>query len=139
MFAEKELSGVRIFAFSELSQLPYFIFAVTSRQTDLDLGCGDETDESDRKKKLGATLGIDSTQLFTLRQVHSARTVVLKPLQEGALGPADGVIVTEPGLFAAVRTADCMPVVAVYPQGKQVALFETAKAMLRGIGLLRGD
>ena len=127
MFAEKELKGVRVFSFSELSQLPYFIFAVSSRQTDFDLSCGDETDDLDKKGMLSRILGIDSSKLFTLRQVHSARTVVLREQSKGerseVLDPADGVIVTECGLFAAVRTADCMPVVAVYPKKKQFALF----------------
>jgi YfiH family protein len=127
MFAEKELKGVRVFSFSELSRLPHFIFAVSSRQTDSDVGHTSATEDLDKKRRLSHALNIDSNNLFTLRQVHSARTVVLEESmlgrEERELGPADGIIVTEPGLFAAVRTADCMPVVAVYPKGKQVALF----------------
>ena len=127
MFAERELKGTRIFTFSEFSQLPHFIFAVSSRQTDSDIGCRHETEDLDRREGLSRAFSIESGKLFTLQQVHSARTVVLDGswLKSGtpATGPADGVIVSEPGLFAAIRTADCLPVVVVCPENKKVALF----------------
>jgi len=127
MFAEVKLKGVRVFSFSELSQLPHFIFAVSTRQTDFDLGYTDETDNKDRKSGLSRLLEIDDRKFFTLRQVHSARTVSLDRSRLGhpgtELGPADGLIVNEPGLFGAIRTADCVPVVVVEPAASQFALF----------------
>lgn len=144
MFAEKELKGVRIFSFSELSQLPHFIFAVTSRQTDSDLGQTGETNPLAIRSSLSNLLDIYSEYIFTLRQVHSARTVVLgescEKRGDRLLGPADGVIVTKPGLYAAIRTADCVPVVAVAAKRKQVALFHMGwrggkeRILERGLG-----
>lgn len=127
MFAERELKGTRIFTFSEFSQHPHFIFAVSSRQTDFDIGCRHESEDLDRREGLSRAFSIDSSKLFTLQQVHSDRTVVLDKflLKSGtpAAGPADGVIVNEPGLFAVIRTADCLPVVVVCLENKKVALF----------------
>ena len=143
MFAETQLNGVRIFSFTELSQFPHFIFAMCSRQTDYDLGFTDEKEVSEKKCVLSNLLNIDENKLFTLRQVHSARTLVLGESQLGQLdkelGPADGLIVTETGLFAAVRTADCMPVIVVNPTGNQFALFHMgwrgAKERILELGL----
>ncbi len=124
MFIEKEFKGVRLFSFSELFQLPHFIFAVSSRQTDSDLGHTEATGDSAKRDRWSQLLNMHSTQLLTLRQVHSARTIVVEePCRNRELGPADGVIVMKPGLFAAVRTADCMPVVVVSKRAKQFALF----------------
>jgi YfiH family protein len=126
MFTETELKGVRVFSFSEFSELPHFIYAVASRQTDFDLGHTRGTTGQVRKQGLCAALGIDPNRLFTLHQVHSADIVVLNESAmedpDKELGPADGVIVTKPGLFAAVRTADCMPVVAAIPSVEKVIL-----------------
>ena len=127
MFLETELNGIRVFSFSELFQIPNFIYMVSSRQTDSDLLHSENTSDSARKQSLSELAGVKSENVFTLRQVHSAQTVVLDDaglgLEDRELGPADGVIVTRPGLFAVVRTADCVPVVVVFPKGNQVALF----------------
>jgi YfiH family protein len=127
MFVEQVLRGVPIFSFTELSQIPHFIFAVSTRQTDSQLTHATGTDDQSKKIFWSGLLDIEPADFFTLHQIHSARTVVLKdslPAEPtGELGPADGVIVMRPGLFAALRTADCMPVVTVFPEGRQFALF----------------
>jgi YfiH family protein len=126
MFAETELKGVRVFTFSEFSQDPHFIFAVSSRQTDSDLGLGSQTSDLVKKAGLCDLLDIDSNRLLTLQQIHSARTVVVDHAMfaetGSVLGPADGIILTKTGLFAAVRTADCLPVVAVSLKTRQLLL-----------------
>jgi YfiH family protein len=124
MFAETDLRGFPVFSFTEFSQFPHFIFAISSRQTDSALGYDEATEPSERRNRLSDLLGIDGKNLFTLDQVHSATTIALSELQsETELGPADGLIVTQPGLFASVRTADCMPVIAVDPDKRQFGLF----------------
>ena len=126
MFVETELKGVRVFTFSEFSQIPHFIFAVSSRQTDSALGLASVTSDRLKKSRLCDLLGILPDRLMTLRQIHSSRSVVadsrMRAERIGDLGPADGIIVTEPGLFAAIRTADCLPVVGVIPKTSQFLL-----------------
>lgn len=65
--------------------------------------------------------------LAFLKQVHGSKTIVfprgsrVKGVQE--IGPADGIIIDEPGQFCVIRTADCVPVIAVAPGRKAAALF----------------
>lgn len=126
MFVETELKGVRVFSFSEFCHYPHFNYALSSRQTDSDLGYTSQTTDQLRKKGFSEMLGIDPSRLFTLRQVHSGKALVLNrsagTLEGTELGSADAFIVTEPGLFAAVRTADCMPVLALVPERRQFVL-----------------
>ena len=126
MFCEKSLNGVRIFSFSELDQIPHFICVVSSRQTDSDLRSPVESANLERRRKLSKLLDLEPAGLLTLRQVHSDRIVdVEEPCSEPngrELGPADGILSCSPGVYAAVRTADCLPVVVVSPQACGFAL-----------------
>jgi YfiH family protein len=120
MFAETRLKGVHFFSFSEFSQFPHFICAMTSRQTDSELGQASHTSDLLKKDWVCELLGVGSNRLFLLRQVHSAKIAVVdRPAltkEECLLGPADGIILAQPGLFGAVRTADCLPAVVLSPQ-----------------------
>ena len=56
--------------------------------------------------------------LFHATQVHGDRVVVTA---DGAVGEADGIIVLEPGRFAAVFTADCCPLLLIAPRVRAAA------------------
>lgn len=63
-------------------------------------------------------LDIDPASVFFPRQVHSDRVEILdSPRQPGE---ADAVITPVPGLFLAVHTADCVPVLLLDPE-KRIA------------------
>jgi len=62
-----------------------------------------------------------------LRQVHGATTIVPEygqtrlPFPDGP--EADGVILTSPGFYAVIRTADCVPVIARLSGHRAVGVF----------------
>ena len=51
-----------------------------------------------------------------IREVHSREIGISFPVE------ADGIILTEPGIFGVIRTADCVPVVLVHPKSKTTAI-----------------
>ena len=65
-------------------------------------------------RTLGASLNLDSDRIVRCRQVHSDRVIVLESLPSEQ-PEADAVIAAVPGLFAAVKTADCLPLLIVDP------------------------
>jgi len=78
------------------------------------------------RRRLMATIGSNAdTSLFTLRQNHTAKVVVLT--DEAALPrdylevEADALIAAKPRLAVGVLTADCVPVLIADPAGKIVA------------------
>ncbi len=120
MFREVKRRGISYFAFTELEEIPGLIHAFTSRQTDFTLTDDARPSEvaSDKPKLLPA-LGVHPAQARTVRQVHSDRVVAPR---EDCSPAADGLLVTEPGQFAIVRTADCLPVLAVAPTARALCL-----------------
>ena len=61
------------------------------------------------RARVSATMGLAPDRLITLRQVHSARVVVLEGAPDG-LVEADAMVTRTPGLGLGVLTADCQPV-----------------------------
>ncbi|MCB9745466.1 MAG: peptidoglycan editing factor PgeF [Alphaproteobacteria bacterium] len=72
---------------------------------------------SENWRRVGAALGMPGAKVALVSQVHG--DVVREgddargPLE--ALGEADAVVVTRPGVLAAVRVADCVPVLIAGP------------------------
>jgi hypothetical protein len=72
-------------------------------------------------------------KLITVRQIHSAVTLVVPAAAEGgealvsetgrALCEGDGLMTAEPGLLLGVQTADCVPVLVVDTARRVVAAF----------------
>lgn len=80
--------------------------------------------------------------LATLRQVHSDLIHRISEFPASTL-VGDGLITNQPGIFLAVLTADCLPVVLVDPRKRAVGVFHagwrgTAKRIVeKGVGEMR--
>src|SRR4051812_14260077 len=55
----------------------------------------------------------------TLKQIHS--NVVALAASAGVLGEGDSLVTNQIGLFVAVKTADCIPILVVDPERRAVA------------------
>ncbi|MBE6640251.1 MAG: peptidoglycan editing factor PgeF [Ruminococcaceae bacterium] len=91
----------------------------------LAFGRGDEDETVLKNTELFAdAVGFDAKRLVSVPQIHSSRifTVTEDMLGEGvyrkATAEGDGYIITERGMFAAVKTADCVPVLLYDPAEK---------------------
>jgi len=128
MFRQKDLSPASFFVFEELEEIPGFVHAFTSRQTDAPNQERKPSDEvTPQKRRLLETLGLQPNQLFFLHQVHSNRVVTVssgssEPSGPTSLGPADGVITLLPAQFPVIRTADCLPIFVLLAEKKQVCV-----------------
>lgn len=56
----------------------------------------------------------------SVKQVHSARVLAAEDLEEGVTVEGDAIIVSRTGTLAAIRTADCLPILIADPV-RQVA------------------
>lgn len=91
----------------------------------LAFGRGDEDETVLKNTELFAdAVGFDAKRLVSVPQIHSSRifTVTEDMLGEGiykkAAAEGDGYVITQPGMFAAVKTADCVPVLLYDPAEK---------------------
>lgn len=77
------------------------------------LGSGDAPHHvAENRRRVGARLGLDdAARLVTVRQVHSARVVVVDAVWPAAARPeADALVSRRAGLALGILTADCAPV-----------------------------
>ncbi len=51
----------------------------------------------------------------TAKQIHSARVLLADGYSHGVLGEGDAIVVSQPGTLAAIRTADCLPILILDP------------------------
>ena len=131
MFRQKNPGPASFFVFEELEDIPGFVHAFTSRQTDAPNQQPNPSDEVTLEQKLLLeSLGLQPKQLFFLHQVHSNRVVTVKAPTWKASGPtvlgsADGVITLLPAQFPVIRTADCLPILVLLAEKKQVCVLHT--------------
>ena len=122
MFCEKKLGGTTFFVFQELETIPNLVHAFTLRQSDSSINhVNPSVPDAKQDQALLEALGIRSGQLVFLEQVHSNQVVRLNPspandLEPAVIGSADGVLVQSSDLFPVIRTADCLPILAVARQ-----------------------
>ncbi|MFQ5739235.1 MAG: peptidoglycan editing factor PgeF [Acidobacteriota bacterium] len=127
MFYESTCADPSYFAFQELEEIPGFVHAFTSRRTDSALERAKDVEVVLKKPYLLNRLKVRPQQLVLLNQIHSDRVLSLdqRVANVSALvgaEPADGVVLERPGLYAAIRTADCLPILAVMPEQRKVCL-----------------
>lgn len=96
-------------------------------------------------------LGIDPTQLVRAKQVHGDNVTVVRHIPDKP-PRADAVIVKNGGLFATIRTADCLPILLIDPVNRVAAgvhagwkgtvkriTRKTVEIMMRQFGCLPAD
>ncbi len=66
---------------------------------------------------VGNSLGIDADGIVFCRQVHRADVQVLESVPQ-APPTADALIAVKPGIYPAVKTADCLPILLLDPVRK---------------------
>lgn len=107
-----------------------------SSESDLNLGWTKEDDPDNvavnRLLFVAAATGTAATPLFTLRQIHSAITLVVPEAASlpafvnssgRAIREADGFITAASGALLGVQTADCVPVLVADTKNRVVAAF----------------
>jgi YfiH family protein len=108
------------------STRPGGVSTIYRQYDDLNLGFTKEDDranvEENRRLFLESIAPDNTWPLRTTRQVHSDLTLPV-PTPETVLDPADGLSTTLPGVFLAMLTADCVPVLLVDPIHRAVAVF----------------
>ncbi len=129
MFYQKRSGQFRYSAFQEFEAIPGLIHAITNRGAGdgYEARTGAETGSPTPNEQLLGALGVSKERLFLLDQKHSDRVVAINheeviSLDSRRAQPGDGIILTGPGCFAAVRTADCVPLLALLPKRKMVCL-----------------
>jgi YfiH family protein len=122
MFCEKKLGKTTFFVFQELEEIPGLVHAFTLRQSGFSINDANHSVPVAKEKEvLLEALGIRTGQLVFLQQVHSNRVVPLNfpssnyP-EPSLIGPADGVLVESSARFPVIRTADCLPILAIAKQ-----------------------
>jgi polyphenol oxidase len=123
--------GVIMQAFSTrlggLSEPPY-------ASLNLGLGSGDERARvQGNRARFARSIGVNASDLVTLRQVHGNRVVTLTETTdpERIRGtPGDGLLTNRPNLPLGVITADCFPVVLAAPDVPAVGIVHAGR---RGI------
>jgi polyphenol oxidase len=125
MFYQKNRGSSCFCVFSELEEVPALVHAFTTRLTDnSDKDASRSSEVASGKQVLLNELQIDPALVVQLKQIHSDRVVTVDGYGRAATGEeparADGIMLTEPGRFAVIKTADCAPLLAFYPKGRQV-------------------
>jgi len=76
---------------------------------------GDSVENVEQNFRIfGGRLGIDPQRIVTLRQVHGDEVVIIDEMPNRP-PEADAIIVTMPGIYPAVKTADCVPILLIDP------------------------
>ncbi len=79
----------------------------------------------EQKEFLRRTYQIVPEKIFTIRQVHGDKVLIVGQNdlpQQGLLPEADGAVTNVQGIVLSVRTADCLPVFLYDPKKKSIAL-----------------
>ena len=129
MFYQKSSGQFRYSVFREFEAIPGPIHAITNRSSGggfrerTTAVAGDAIPD----EALLGDLGVSKQRLFHLDQTHSDRITTIHhdeviPLDSRSAQPGDGIILTGPGCFATVRTADCVPLLALLPESRMVCL-----------------
>jgi YfiH family protein len=76
---------------------------------------------NENKKKLAKKLNIDWKKIYSFKQYHSNKVLLIRSIKQELEEPkADGMITNKKNIFLLVKTADCFPVVFYDPK-KQIA------------------
>jgi YfiH family protein len=127
----KNKSG--IFQFSSFLEFPNIIHGFSSRS----FGSFKSGDLSQSVSQFANACGIKADDVICMEQVHGARVVQVVHFNGTIIPEADGMVGKEKSQFLCVRTADCVPVIAIDPI---TAIHGVAHAGWRGaLGNIAGE
>lgn len=112
-------------AFRGMTAIPGFVHAVTTRATDGSGAAPSATHPPEPDEAFLTALGVPASKLILLEQEHADAVLAVEATRPacGAGHPrADAVILTSPGWYGAIRTADCLSVVIVDPRRQVLGL-----------------
>ncbi len=125
MMVEKAAGNFPYLAFQGLTAIPGFVHAVTTRATE---GCR-PAQQAARPPEPAAefleALGVPARKLILLKQEHADEVLAVeaaRPPGDAGKPAADAVVLSSPGWYSAIRTADCLSVLAVEPRRRVVGL-----------------
>ncbi len=107
-----ELSGLKIFQFRNLSQIPWLRHAVSTR----DFGS-----VKNSREKFFKTIGVKEKDVVDAQQVHGNHVAVVGEKDKGhVILERDALITKEPDVPLFIKVADCVPIMLVDPVHKVV-------------------
>ena len=110
-----------------LEGVPGVTVLVTGRSLSMPAG---EEPEAEKLRAYVEATGLRPLSVTGMRQVHGARFEEMKGGPDRVIPSCDGLLTGSPGLALVVRTADCLPIVAVGAGGCRLGV---AHAGWRGI------
>ena len=131
-WTEKRLRGIRILQIPAFTAIPWLVHGFSTRpggvselegERALNLGFTDwDTRENvqENRSRFQSALGATDLALVPLKQFHSDVIHLLGAPNQGP-SRGDASLTNTPGLFLAVQTADCVPILLVDPQKRAVA------------------
>ena len=144
MMEERTAGDFPYLAFQDLTAIPGFVHAVTTRATDGRRPARQAACPAAPGAEFLQALGVPSRGLILLKQEHRDEVLAVEAARPAAAGEnpsADAVVLSSPGWYSAIRTADCLSVLAVEPRRRVVGLVHagwrgtckrvTAKALAR--------
>ncbi len=152
VMVERTAGDFPYLAFRGMTAIPSFVHAVTTRATDGSGAAPSATRPAEPDEAFLTALGIPARKLILLEQEHADAVLAVeteKPACGSGHPRADAVILTSPGWYGAIRTADCLSVVMVDPRRRVLGLAHagwrgtcrgvTAKAAARLLRLTGAD
>ena len=122
------MNGVEVISASALGDFPHGFLGrrggvSTGDLSGLNVGYGsnDERDAIAENRRRAVAALLDSAELATVHQVHSAECVVAeRPWPQEQRPHADAMVTDRPNLLLGILTADCAPVLFADPQARIV-------------------
>lgn len=125
MMVTKTAGDFPYLAFEALAEIPGFIHAVTTRATDGRREARPPAAPPEPGAEFLKAIGVPAGNLVLLQQEHADQVLAVGPARPPAAAKnprADAVILSSPGWYSAIRTADCLSVLAVEPRRRVVGL-----------------
>ena len=125
MMVERTAGDFRYLAFRGLTAIPGFVHAVTTRANDAFRPPRQLGRPPSLEPEFLSALGVPSSNLILLKQEHADQVLAVagaQPAGPGENPSADAVVLSSPGWYSAIRTADCLSVLAVEPRRRVVGL-----------------
>ncbi len=129
----REKDGVEFLSSPLLGECGFVRHAFSTRQGGVSeapfgsLNLGEaEGEEPERvrenRRRFFASADLSPGRVAEVRQVHGVNVIAAEEIApESAAAEADGIMTDEPGVFLAVQTADCVPVLLADPEKRAVA------------------